>query len=44
MHNIGTGAIETAPAYLRPFSLYACVCGFGGIHRDLRYYIERKWK
>ena len=44
MHNTGTGAIETAPAYLRPFSLYAYVCGFGGTRRDLRYYIERRWK
>jgi predicted GIY-YIG superfamily endonuclease len=44
LHNSGTGAIETAPAYLRPFALYAYVCGFEGCRRDLRYYIERKWK
>jgi predicted GIY-YIG superfamily endonuclease len=44
MHNCGNGAIETAPAYLRPFALFAYVCGFGGTRRDLRYYIERKWK
>jgi hypothetical protein len=36
--------IETAPAYLHPFALILFVCGFGGTRRDLRYYIERKWK
>lgn len=44
LHNTGVGAIETAPAHLRPFGLYAYVCGFGGVRRDLRYYIERRWK
>ena len=44
MHNSGNGAIEIAPAYLRPFALLSFVCGFGGTRRDLRYYIERKWK
>ena len=44
MHNSGNGAIERAPAYLRPFALLSFVCGFGGTRRDLRYYIERKWK
>ena len=43
-HNRGTGAMETAPSYLRPFALYAYICGFGGCRRDLRYYIEAKWK
>ena len=43
-HNCGNGAIETAPAYLRPFALFSYICGFGGHRRDLRYYIERKWK
>jgi predicted GIY-YIG superfamily endonuclease len=43
-HNCGNGAIETAPAYLRPFALFAYICGFNGSRRDLRYYIERKWK
>ena len=30
LHNCGIGAIETAPAYLKPFALYAYVCGFAG--------------
>ena len=36
--------IETAPAYLRPFALLSFVSEFGGTRRDLRYYIEWKWK
>ena len=44
MYNCGNGAIETAPASFRPFALFVYVCGFGGTRRDLRYYIERKWK
>ena len=44
LHNCGIGAIETAPAYLKPFALYAYVCGFAGTRRDVRYYIEQKWK
>jgi predicted GIY-YIG superfamily endonuclease len=43
-HTCGTGATATAPAYLRPFALFAYICGFGGCRRDLRYYIEAKWK
>ena len=37
-HNRGTGAIEIAPSYLRPFVLFAYICGFGGCRRDLHYY------
>ena len=44
LHNSGVGAIETAPAHLRPFGLYAYVCGFGGQRSDLRYNIETRWK
>ena len=43
-HNSGNGAVATAPAYLRPFALLAYICGFGGGRRDLRYFIESKWK
>ena len=43
-HNSGNGAVATAPAYLRPFALLAYICGFGGERRDLRYFIESKWK
>ena len=42
--NSGNGSVDTAPSYLRPFALFAYVCGFGGRRRDLRYYIENKWK
>ena len=36
--------IETAPVYLHPLALISFVSGFGGTRRDLRYYIEQKWK
>jgi hypothetical protein len=36
--------METAPAYLHPFALISFVSGFGGTRRDLRHYIEQKWK
>ena len=36
--------IETAHAYLHPFALISFVSGVGGTRRDLRYYIEQKWK
>ena len=44
MHNSGNGAIDTAPAYLRPFALFAYICGLTSDCSDLRYYIENKWK
>lgn len=43
-HNSGHGSIETVPAYRRPYALLAYICGFGESRRDLRYYVERKWK
>ena len=43
-HNMGHGALSTEPAYLRPYALFAYICGFGGGRRDLRYYVENKWK
>ena len=44
LHKSGNRAIETVPANLCPFALQLFVSGFGGRRRDLRYYIEWKWK
>lgn len=44
LHNTGNGARATAPAYLRPFALFAYICGFTSNRSDLRYFIENKWK
>ena len=44
MHNSGNGARATAPAYLRPFALFAYICGFTNTRTDLRYYVENQWK
>jgi predicted GIY-YIG superfamily endonuclease len=44
MHNTGNGAVGTAPAYLRPFALFAYICGFPNNRTDLRYSIENRWK
>ena len=44
LHNSGVGAKETAPAHLRPFALFAYICGFNGFRSDLRFLIEEKWK
>ena len=30
-HNCGHGAAETTPMYLRPFALFAYICGFNDI-------------
>jgi predicted GIY-YIG superfamily endonuclease len=43
-HNSGHGALSTEPTYLRPYALFAYICGFGGGRSDLRYHIEKKWK
>ena len=43
-HISGNGAVDTAPAYLHPFALFAYVCGFRGGRRDLCFHIENKWK
>ena len=42
-HNTGMGSASTTPAHLRPYALFAYICGFSG-RRDLMYYIEREWK
>ena len=42
-HNSGMGSSSTEPAHLRPYALFAYICGFSGRH-DLMFYIEREWK
>ena len=42
-HNTGIGATSTEPIHLRPFALYAYICGFDG-NQDLMFYVEREWK
>ena len=45
MHNSGHGARATTPVYLRPFALFAYICGFSSTSRsDLRFYVEQQWK
>ena len=44
IHNSGNGTRATAPAYLRPFTPFAYICGFTKNCSDLRYYIENQWK
>ena len=36
--------MATAPAYLRPFALFAFICGFANNRSDLRYHIENQRK
>ena len=43
-HNCGHGSTSTEPTYLRPYALFAYICGFGGGRKDLRYHIEKTWK
>ena len=48
-HNCGRGAAETTPMYLRPFALFAYICGFNDNcsiknKKSLRYTVEKKWK
>ena len=42
-HNGGVGSISTEPLHLRPYALFAYICGFDG-KTDLLFYIERIWK
>ena len=42
-HNTGIGATSTEPIHLRPFALYAYICGFNG-NQELMFYVERQWK
>ena len=43
-HINGTGARETAPAYLHPYRLFAYITGFSNTCSDLCFYIENEWK
>ena len=43
-HNSSIGAVDTLPAYLCPFGLFAFICGFSSTRSDLRFFIENKWK
>lgn len=42
-HNSGLGSISTEPLHLRPYALFAYICGFDS-NTDLMFYIERIWK
>ena len=42
-HNSGTGSVSTEPLHLRPYALFAYICGFN-CQNDLLLYIEREWK
>ena len=43
-HNSGYGSSSTEPLFLRPFALLAYISGFNGGRRDLRFWLENKWK
>ena len=42
-HNSGVGSVSTEALHLRPFALFAYICGFAS-KNDLLFYIERVWK
>lgn len=42
-HNSGNGSVSTEPSHLRPYALFAYICGFDG-NNNLMYYVEQKWK
>ena len=42
-HNSGIGSISTEPLHLRPYALFAYICGFDS-NNDLMFYVERIWK
>ena len=42
-HNSGVGSVSTEPLHLRPYALFAYICGFDS-RNDLLFYIERVWK
>jgi hypothetical protein len=42
-HNSGIGSISTAPEHLRPYALFAYICGFAK-RRTLREHVEHQWK
>ena len=42
-HNSGFGSMSTEPLHLRPYALFAYICGFNR-RNDLLFYIELAWK
>ena len=42
-HNSGVGSISTEPLHLRPYVLFAYICGFES-NNDLMFYVEQIWK
>ena len=42
-HNSGVGAVSTEPLHLRPYALFAYICGFD-LRKDLMSYVEHAWK
>ena len=42
-HNSGYGSEGTSPLELRPYAVFAYICGFDG-NFQLRYHVEREWK
>ena len=42
-HNSGTGSVSTEPVHLRPYALYAYICGANG-NDELLLFLERQWK
>ena len=42
-HNTGVGSVSTEPLHLRPYALFAYICGFKS-NNALLFHLERKWK
>ena len=42
-HNSGVGLVATEPLHLRPYALFAYICGFDS-KNDIIFYMERVWK
>ena len=43
-HNQGYGSSSTNPEHLRPYGIMAYICGAKLDNKDLRLYLERRWK
>ena len=42
-HNTGVGSVSTEPTHLRPYALFAYICG-ANCNDTLLLYLERQWK
>ena len=42
-HNTGVGSVSTEPTHLRPYTLFAYICG-ANCNDALLLYLERQWK